>query len=49
MLALIIEKITKLSYKDAMHQIIFRPLGMKNTLTTIGIKILPLPLIKETK
>jgi hypothetical protein len=29
MLALIIEKITKLSYKDAMHQIIFRPLGMK--------------------
>jgi CubicO group peptidase (beta-lactamase class C family) len=37
MLALIIEKITKLSYKDAMHQIIFRPLGMKNTyvLTTI--------------
>jgi CubicO group peptidase (beta-lactamase class C family) len=31
MLALIIEKITKLSYKDAMHQIIFRPLGMKNT------------------
>jgi CubicO group peptidase (beta-lactamase class C family) len=32
MLALIIEKITKLSYKDAMHQIIFRPLGMKNNL-----------------
>ena len=31
MLALIIEKITKLSYKDAMHQIIFQPLGMKNT------------------
>ena len=31
MLALIIEKITKLSYKDAMHQIIFRPLSMKNT------------------
>ncbi|MFV8333529.1 serine hydrolase domain-containing protein [Flavobacterium sp. GSP14] len=31
MLALIIEKITKLSYKDAMQKIIFRPLGMKNT------------------
>ena len=31
MLALIIEKITKLSYKDAMKQIIFEPLGMKNT------------------
>ena len=31
MLALIIEKITKLSYKDAMKQIIFQPLGMKNT------------------
>ncbi len=31
MLALIIEKITKLSYEDAMKQIIFQPLGMKNT------------------
>ncbi|MFV8369657.1 serine hydrolase domain-containing protein [Flavobacterium sp. LB2R40] len=31
MLALIIEKITKLSYKEAMKQIIFKPLGMKNT------------------
>ena len=31
MLALIIEKITKRSYKDAMRQIIFQPLGMKNT------------------
>ena len=31
MLALIIEKITKQSYEDAMKQIIFEPLGMKNT------------------
>ncbi len=31
MLALIIEKITKLPYKEAMKQIIFQPLGMKNT------------------
>lgn len=31
MLALIIEKITKQSYEDAMRQIIFEPLGMKNT------------------
>lgn len=31
MLALIIEKITKRSYKDAMKQIIFEPLGMKDT------------------
>ncbi|MFV8376650.1 serine hydrolase domain-containing protein [Flavobacterium sp. LB1P62] len=31
MLALIIEKTTKLSYKEAMKQIIFKPLGMKNT------------------
>ena len=31
MLALIIEKITGLSYKEAMKQIIFEPLGMKNT------------------
>jgi CubicO group peptidase (beta-lactamase class C family) len=31
MLALIIEKITKLSYKEAMNQIIFEPLGMKNS------------------
>jgi hypothetical protein len=32
-----------------MHQIIFRPLGMKNTyvLTTIGIKILLLPLKRK--
>ncbi len=30
-LALIIEKITKLSYEKAMKQIIFEPLGMKNT------------------
>ena len=30
-LALLIEKITKLTYKDAMQQIIFKPLGMKNT------------------
>ena len=31
MLALIIEKITKLSYEEAMKKIIFDPLGMKNT------------------
>lgn len=31
MLALIIEKVTKLSYIEAMHQMIFKPLGMKNT------------------
>jgi CubicO group peptidase (beta-lactamase class C family) len=31
MLALIIEKTTKLPYKEAMRQIIFEPLGMKNT------------------
>lgn len=31
MLALIIEKITKTSYKDAMKRMIFNPLGMKNT------------------
>lgn len=31
MLALIIEKITELPYKDAMKQIVFEPLGMKNT------------------
>jgi CubicO group peptidase (beta-lactamase class C family) len=31
MLALIIEKITKLSYKNAMSAIIFKPLGMTNT------------------
>jgi CubicO group peptidase (beta-lactamase class C family) len=31
MLALIIEKVTKLPYKEAMNQIIFKPLGMKNT------------------
>lgn len=31
MLALIIEKITKLSYKEAMKKMIFDPLGMKNT------------------
>ena len=31
MLALIIEKVTKRSYKDAMNTIIFKPLGMKNT------------------
>jgi len=31
MLALVIEKITKLSYKDAMDQIIFKPLGMTHT------------------
>ncbi len=30
-LALVIEKITKLSYKEAMKQIIFEPLGMKNS------------------
>lgn len=30
-LALIIEKITGLKYKDAMKQMIFEPLGMKNT------------------
>lgn len=30
-LALVIEKITKLPYKDAMKQMIFDPLGMKNT------------------
>jgi CubicO group peptidase (beta-lactamase class C family) len=31
MLALVIEKITGLSYKEAMQKIIFKPLGMKNT------------------
>jgi CubicO group peptidase (beta-lactamase class C family) len=31
MLALIIEKVTKLSYRDAMAKIIFKPLGMTNT------------------
>jgi len=31
MLALIIEKVTKMSYRDAMAQIIFKPLGMTNT------------------
>jgi CubicO group peptidase (beta-lactamase class C family) len=31
MLALIIEKVTKLPYREAMKQIIFKPLGMKNT------------------
>jgi CubicO group peptidase (beta-lactamase class C family) len=31
MLALIIEKVTKLSYREAMSQMIFKPLGMKNT------------------
>lgn len=31
MLALVIEKITKLPYETAMKQIIFEPLGMKNT------------------
>jgi len=31
MLALIIEKVTKLPYREAMNQIIFKPLGMKNT------------------
>lgn len=31
MLALIIEKITGLTYKEAMHQMIFKPLGMKHT------------------
>jgi CubicO group peptidase (beta-lactamase class C family) len=31
MLALIIEKITGLSYKEAMQEMIFKPLGMKNS------------------
>ncbi|SHG16897.1 CubicO group peptidase, beta-lactamase class C family [Flavobacterium micromati] len=31
MLALIIEKVTKLPYEKAMDQMIFKPLGMKNT------------------
>ena len=31
MLALIIEKVTGLTYKEAMSQMIFKPLGMKNT------------------
>ncbi|TRX38311.1 serine hydrolase domain-containing protein [Flavobacterium restrictum] len=31
MLALVIEKITKMPYKKAMNTIIFKPLGMKNT------------------
>lgn len=31
MLALIIEKVTGLNYRDAMHEIIFKPLGMTNT------------------
>lgn len=30
-LALVIEKITKMNYRDAMKKIIFEPLGMKNT------------------
>jgi CubicO group peptidase (beta-lactamase class C family) len=30
-LALVIEKVTGMSYKDAMEKIIFKPLGMKNT------------------
>jgi CubicO group peptidase (beta-lactamase class C family) len=30
-LALVIEKITQLSFKDAMSEMIFKPLGMKNT------------------
>jgi len=31
MLALIIEKVTKMSYRDAMEEIIFKPLGMTHT------------------
>lgn len=31
MLALIIEKVTKLSYREAMSEMIFKPLGMNNT------------------
>jgi CubicO group peptidase (beta-lactamase class C family) len=31
MLALIIEKVTKLSYREAMNKMIFKPLGMTNT------------------
>jgi CubicO group peptidase (beta-lactamase class C family) len=31
MLALVIEKITGLNYREAMQQMIFRPLGMKDT------------------
>jgi CubicO group peptidase (beta-lactamase class C family) len=31
MLALVIEKISGMTYKDAMEKIIFKPLGMKNT------------------
>ncbi len=31
MLALIIEKVTAKSYKEAMYEMIFKPLGMKNT------------------
>lgn len=31
MLALIVEKVTKLSFKEALDKIIFKPLGMKNT------------------
>ncbi|WP_348799662.1 serine hydrolase domain-containing protein [Flavobacterium adhaerens] len=31
MLALIIEKVTKMSYRNAMEEMIFKPLGMKNT------------------
>jgi CubicO group peptidase (beta-lactamase class C family) len=31
MLALIIEKVTGLTYPDAMHEMIFKPLDMKNT------------------
>jgi CubicO group peptidase (beta-lactamase class C family) len=31
MLALIIEKVTKLSYREAMSEMIFKPLGMTNT------------------
>jgi CubicO group peptidase (beta-lactamase class C family) len=31
MLALIVEKVTKLSFKEAMNKIIFKPLGMTNT------------------
>jgi CubicO group peptidase (beta-lactamase class C family) len=31
MLALVIEKVTKMNYRDAMKKIVFEPLGMKNT------------------
>jgi CubicO group peptidase (beta-lactamase class C family) len=35
MLALVIEKITGMTYQDAMEKIVFKPLGMTNTMYLI--------------